>query len=163
MARWRAEVFVNSKVGQIPVEVDAGSFEGARQLIQHIYSPQAIYNLSQIGETRYNGDSSSDGGGSAAGLGAMITVGFLLWLFAQYTPFVLMFLGGILGGKTTQLLIGKNIDEICDDDDWKSALSILLVGLIVGGTGFYFGDRIHKEHFAEQPKPAQIRNHDKTN
>lgn len=163
MARWRAKVFVNSMVGEIPVEVDASSYNGAKQLITQIYNPQTIYNLNRIGESGSSNSSSDDGESSAAGAGALIVLFFLLWLFAQFTPFILMSIGGVLGGKAVQLCIGKSIDEICDAHDSRAASSIVIAALVLGGIGFYCGDKIKKDYFTEQPKPSQIKNYDKSN
>ena len=57
MPRWRASVFVNSQVGSISTEVDAATFEGARQQIYAKHGNiQAISDLRQL--TNLTSDSS---------------------------------------------------------------------------------------------------------
>ena len=74
MARWTAKVFVDSTVGEITANVEAGTFEGAEQQIRRIYGPVTqIVNLRQV-----NG---GGGGGSSSGgsgcLGLLVVVGII--------------------------------------------------------------------------------------
>ena len=64
MARWTAEVFVNSDVGTIHPTVEASTFHGARDQIERIYGPVTqIVNLRQVNERRGGGGSASEPGG----------------------------------------------------------------------------------------------------
>lgn len=64
MARWTAEVFVNSDVGTIHPVVEAGTHHGAQQQIERIYGPVTqIVNLRQINERSGGSGSSSEPGG----------------------------------------------------------------------------------------------------
>lgn len=86
MARWTAQVFVDSSVGTITAEVEAGTNYGAEQQIKRIYGPvQQIVNLRQV---RQGGSSSSSSGGGGIGLVVLLLVGAAM-------------IGGGKGDKTT--------------------------------------------------------------
>ena len=64
MATWRAEVFVNSRVGRISTEVEAATFSGAKEQIYAKHGDvQQIVNLRQVS----SGGSSSSGVFAVAG------------------------------------------------------------------------------------------------
>jgi Flp pilus assembly protein TadB len=85
MATWRAEVFVNSRVGRINTEVEAATFSGAKEQIYAKHGDvQQIVNLHQV---RRSSSSSSGGGDSSAGallLGALLLLGVIVtyWYYA---------------------------------------------------------------------------------
>ena len=74
MATWKAEVFVNSRVGRISTEVEAASFSGAKEQIYAKHGDvQQIVNLRQV-----NSYSSASSGGNDSSGGAMLVIGVLL-------------------------------------------------------------------------------------
>jgi hypothetical protein len=83
MATWKAEVFVNSRVGRINTEVEAASFSGAKEQIYAKHGDvQQIANLRQV-----NSFSSSDGQNSSGGailVGAVLLLGVIVtyWYYA---------------------------------------------------------------------------------
>ena len=81
MATWRAEVFVNSNVGRINTEVEAATFQGARDQIYAKHgNVQQIVNLRQVSSS----GSSSSFDGDVSGyliLGALL---FGIWLIVEY-------------------------------------------------------------------------------
>lgn len=81
MATWRAEVFVNSRVGKINTEVEAATFQGAKEQIYAKHGDvQQIVNLRQVSSGGSSYASESDIGGYLI-LGA-IAVG--IWLIVEY-------------------------------------------------------------------------------
>jgi hypothetical protein len=74
MATWKAEVFVNSRVGRISTEVEAASFSGAKEQIYAKHGDvQQIVNLRQV-----NSYSSASSGGNDSSGCAMLVIGVLL-------------------------------------------------------------------------------------
>ena len=64
MATWKAEVFVNSRVGRISTEVEAASFSGAKEQIYAKHGDvQQIVNLCQVNSY----SSASSGGNDSSG------------------------------------------------------------------------------------------------
>ena len=83
MATWTAEVFVNSKVGRISTEVEAATFQGAKEQIYAKHGDvQQIVNLRQVsswGNSSSSSDSTDVGGYLI--LGAIL---FGIWLLVEY-------------------------------------------------------------------------------
>ena len=93
MATWRAEVFVNSRVGRINTEVEAATFQGAKEQIYAKHGDvQQIVNLRQVSSGGSSFTSSGDTGGYLI-LGAII---FGIWVVVEYwwivTPIVVIVL-----------------------------------------------------------------------
>ena len=92
MATWRAEVFVNSRVGRINTEVEAATFSGAKEQIYAKHGDvQQIVNLRQV----------SSGGSSGSSFDLDGTVWLIailvgLWLIVEYWWIIVPV--GILGG-----------------------------------------------------------------
>jgi hypothetical protein len=83
MATWTAEVFVNSRVGRIKTEVEAATFQGAKEQIYAKHGDvQQIVNLREVSSWG-NSSSSSDSGdvGGYLILGAIL---FGIWLIVEY-------------------------------------------------------------------------------
>jgi hypothetical protein len=143
MATWKVTAFINSSVGTQSYEIDSSTPYGARDLVQKIYNPEQIYKVEEVSTSSYYDSSSSDGG-----LGAV--VGFLLciWLFFWATPFVMMFLFGILGTKTSEFLVGDKLEpaltKSLKTDKNGAVIFILIIMMLSGGFGFYAGDKIQK-------------------
>jgi hypothetical protein len=65
MPRWKATIFVNSQVGEISAEVEAATFDGARQQIYTRHgNVESIRNLVQI-SNNFDYDQSGESGFNA--------------------------------------------------------------------------------------------------
>jgi len=157
MATWRAEVFVNSRVGKINTEVEAATFSGAKEQIYAKHGDvQQIVNLRQVssGGSSFSGGSSVDGGGAIALIG-LVAAG---WAFVSFTPWILMGLGGALGTWIGEKVTGQSVEDYTnrDDDSGHSQAAIVLaLALILGGVGFVKGNEI-KKGFDAPDSPAQV-------
>ncbi len=81
MATWKAEVFVNSRVGRINTEVEAATFSGAKEQIYAKHGDvQQILNLRQVNSYR----SSSSGDGDSSGGALLLIALFLLGVIVTY-------------------------------------------------------------------------------
>jgi hypothetical protein len=81
MTTWKAEVFVNSRVGRINTEVEAASFSGAKEQIYAKHGDvQQIVNLRQVSSGGSSFTSDGDVGGYLI-LGAIL---FGIWLLVEY-------------------------------------------------------------------------------
>ena len=81
MSTWKAEVFVNSSVGRINTEVEAATFQGAKQQIYAKHGDvQQIVNLRQVNSR----GSSSFGSGDSGGLLCLTAIGIVLYLLVTY-------------------------------------------------------------------------------
>jgi hypothetical protein len=156
MATWRAEVFVNSRVGRINTEVEAATFQGAKEQIYAKHGDvQQIVNLRQVSNSNSSASSGSfDGGGTIALIG-LIAAG---WAFVSFTPWILMGIGGAFGTWIGQLTTGQTLEEYSDNDSdtgHTKALITLALALILGGVGFIKGVDI-KRGFDTPDTPTQI-------
>ena len=81
MTTWKAEVFVNSRVGRINTEVEAATFQGAKEQIYAKHGDvQQIVNLRQVSSGGSSFTSDGDFGGYLI-LGAIL---FGIWLLVEY-------------------------------------------------------------------------------
>jgi MYXO-CTERM domain-containing protein len=81
VATWKAEVFVNSRVGRINTEVEAATFSGAKEQIYAKHGDvQQILNLRQVNSYR----SSSSGDGDSSGGALLLIALFLLGVIVTY-------------------------------------------------------------------------------
>ena len=81
MATWKAEVFVNSRVGRINTEVEAATFQGAKEQIYAKHGDvQQIVNLRQVS----SGGSSFTSGGDVGGYLILGAILFGIWLLVEY-------------------------------------------------------------------------------
>ena len=157
MATWRAEVFVNSRVGRINTEVEAATFSGAKEQIYAKHGDvQQIVNLRQVssGGSSSGSGSSLDFGGTVALIG-LVAAG---WAFVSFTPWILMGLGGATGTWIGQKVTGQSLEEYNERDDGsgnKRAAVVVALALILGGIGFVKGDEL-KKSFDAPDAPAQI-------
>jgi hypothetical protein len=93
MATWRADVFVNSRVGRISTEVEAATFAGAKEQIYAKHGDvQQIVNLRQVS----SGGSSSGSSLDVDGTVWLIAILVGLWLIVEYWWIIVPV--GILGG-----------------------------------------------------------------
>ena len=99
MATWRAEVFVNSRVGRINTEVEAASFSGAKEQIYAKHgNVQQIVNLREVRGGSSGGSSSVSIGDIGGSVG---TIAFLILLFAiiEYWKYF------VIGGAVLLILV----------------------------------------------------------
>jgi hypothetical protein len=81
MATWKAEVFVNSRVGRINTEVEAATFQGAKEQIYAKHGDvQQIVNLRQVSSGGSSFTSDGDVGGSFALIAALVAI----WVTVEY-------------------------------------------------------------------------------
>jgi hypothetical protein len=84
MATWRAEVFVNSRVGRINTEVEAATFQGAKEQIYAKHGDvQQIVNLREVNSWS-GGSSSSSDSGDVGGYLILGVILFGIWLLIEY-------------------------------------------------------------------------------
>lgn len=155
MALWTADVYCGPQIGHVTAEVEAATHSGARQQIHAKYSNvQTITNLREV-----RGNSSSSGSGGDVG-GSMAAVGLIagIWILIQFTPWILMALGGAVATWIGEKMTGQSIEEYTERDDdlghGKAAI-VLALALLCGGFGFYQGTELKKQWDAPNP-PAQI-------
>ena len=159
MATWTAEVFVNSRVGRINTEVEAATFQGAKEQIYAKHGDvQQIANLHQVSRnsSSSSGDSSSGSVGGTVALIGLIAVG---WAFMSFTPWILMGLGGAFGTWVGEQVTGQSIEEYNEREDdlgHSKAAIVLALALVLGGIGFVKGDQI-KKGFDAPDAPAQVK------
>ena len=81
MATWKAEVFVNSRVGRINTEVEAATFSGAKEQIYAKHGDvQQIVNLRQVSSGGSSLGSSLDLDGSVTLIAVLVGI----WLLVEY-------------------------------------------------------------------------------
>ena len=79
MATWKADVFVNSRVGRITTEVEAATFSGAKEQIYARHGDvQQITNLRQVSSGNSSSSSSGDSEGTIWLIGALVVLYFLV-------------------------------------------------------------------------------------
>ncbi len=156
MATWKADVFVNSQVGRISTEVEAATFQGARQQIYAKHGDvQQIVNLRQVSNSFSSESSESSGSGGTVAIIGLLAAG---WALVSFTPWILMAIGGATGTWIGQLVTGQTIEEYTDRDDDRGhtkALITVALALILGGIGFVKGSEI-KNEFDAPNTPSQI-------
>lgn len=96
MSTWKADVFVNSRVGRITTTVEAATFSGAEEQIYAKHGDvQQICNLREVSS---GGGSSLSGMGDAGGTLLLCAVLFMIWLAVEYWWIVVPLLAiGALG------------------------------------------------------------------
>jgi hypothetical protein len=158
MATWKADVFVNSNVGRINTEVEAATFEGARQQIYAKHGDvQQIVNLRQVSNRSSNSSGVDFSGASSVGLIGLIVAA---WAFVSFTPWILMGLGGAAGLWVGEKVTGQSVEEYTsrsDDKGHGKAAIVLALTLLAGGFGFVKGDEIKKGFDAPDKPPTQVK------
>ena len=158
MATWKADVFVNSNVGRISTEVQASTFQGAKEQIYAKHGDvQQIVNLRQVSRnsSSSSGDSSS---GSVGGTVALIGLIGAVWLAMSFTPWILMGLGGAAGTWIGEKVTRQSLEEYNergDDSGHSKAAIVLALALVLGGLGFVKGTEFQKE-WNTPDTPAQV-------
>ena len=88
MATWRAEVFVNSRVGRINTEVEAATHQGAKEQIYAKHgNVQQIANLHEVRGNKSNNSLDFDAEGSLAFIALLV----VLFLIVEYWKWILGF------------------------------------------------------------------------
>lgn len=159
MATWKADVFVNSRVGRITTEVEAATFSGAKEQIYAKHGDvQQITNLHQVRKS--SGSSSGSSEIDGAGVIGLVGLAAAAWAFVSFTPWILMLLGGAaatwIGEKVTDQSI-EEYGESNDDSGHGKAAIVVALALIAGGFGFVKGDEIKKGFDAPSDTPAQVK------
>ena len=154
MATWRADVFVNSRVGRIQTEVESSTYSGAKeQILAKHGDVSQIANLHQVSSMGRSSSSSTNSGGTIALIG-LIAAG---WAFFTFTPWILMGIGGTFGTWMGEKLTGQSVEEYSHSGgSHKKAAILLAFALILGGIGFVKGDEIKKGFDSSTDTPSQI-------
>ena len=96
MATWKADLFVNSKVGRITTEVEAATFSGAKEQIYAKHgNVQQITNLRQVNSNSGGASFNSD---DVDGKMWLVGIGIVLYLLVTYWYIAvpLIIIGGVL-------------------------------------------------------------------
>lgn len=145
MATWQAQIKTTPTGSYHTVTVEAGASYVAKQEIEHLYRPITIMNLRQVSsdnETQFSPEASWIGIGLVGSL----------FLFAMFTPWIAMGIGGAIGTFMGQLITGQSLEEYAErDDDYgnKRAAFVVALALICGGIGFTQGHKLHQEFNSE--------------
>lgn len=156
MATWEGQAWLGSASGRQTVRVQSNTFHGAKEQIQQIYGTDDVHNLREV---RGGGDGVSFGG-STDGYGVWICILGAFILFAMFTPWVMMTLFGGAGWWVGEKITGMKAEEYIerkDDTGHKQAALILALSLILGGVGFYQGDKIQKD-YSTDTKVEEVKN-----
>ena len=146
MATWQAEIKTTSTGSYYTVTVDAGASYVAKQEIEHLYRPISIRNLRQVSSS----SSESQFSPEASWIGIALIGSF--FLFAMFTPWILMGIGGAIGTKFGEIATGQSLEEYTERDDdhgHKRAAFVVALALLFGGIGFTQGHKLHQEFNSE--------------
>ena len=149
MARYKADVWLGSNSGMQTVEVNSSSYTGVIEQFCSIYnvSSTQIRNVCEVSSNRSQGLASDDSWGAYGGL-ILIGLGFFVWLFISYTPYLLMGTFGWGSAWSLTKLSGKTTEELLEKKNQKLYQSIFIASLFFGGLGMVLGDKIH-QHYSE--------------
>lgn len=150
MATYQAKIKTTPTGSYYNVTVEAGASYVAKQEIERLYRPITILNLRQV--------SSSSSESQFAPEASWIGIGLvgLFFLFAMFTPWVLMVIGGAIGTKFSEIVTQQSLQDYAErDDDYghKRAAFVIALALICGGIGFTQGHQLQQE---SQPHAYQI-------
>lgn len=152
MTTWKADVFVNSQVGKISTEVEAATFSGAKEQIYAKHGDvQQIYNLRQVSSESSGFSSSSGSGTGSIALVGLVAAG---WAFITFTPWILMFGGGITSTWIIQKLLRTDLESASDSGNNGAVALILGTAILFGGVGFVQGESIRKSFETPQEVPT---------
>lgn len=155
MTTWKADVFVNSQVGKISTEVEAATFSGAKEQIYAKHGDvQQIYNLRQSSSESSGFSSSSGSGTGSIALVGLIAAG---WAFVTFTPWILMFGGGIASTWIIQKLLRTDLESASDSGDNRAVALILGAAILFGGVGFVQGESIRKSFETQEAPSTQVK------
>lgn len=145
MATFQAEIKTTPTGSYHVVTVEAGASYVAKQEIEHLYRPITIKNLRQV---------SSSNQPSYSPEASWIGIGLIgsLFLFAMFTPWVLMTIGGAIGTFFGEIVTQQSLQDYTErEDDFghKRAAFVIALALICGGIGFTQGNKLHQEFNSE--------------
>ena len=150
MATYQAKIKTTPTGSYYNVTVEAGASYVAKQEIERLYRPITILNLRQVSSSSSEFQFSPEASWIGIGL-----VG-LFFLFAMFTPWVLMVIGGAIGTKFSEIVTQQSLQDYAErDDDYghKRAAFVIALALICGGIGFTQGHQLQQE---SQPHAYQI-------
>lgn len=144
MSRYQADVILGSNSGIQTVEINSSSIPGVSEQICKIYhvTPDKIRNIREVRNSNETGD---DSGGTLA----TISIGGVFLLFVFFTPYFLMLLFGVGGAYLTTKLASKTPRQLIEQENTNIYVLVLLVALVMGGTGLVIGDKIQNEYLNE--------------
>jgi hypothetical protein len=158
---WLADVRFDTTIGLQTVSVPADGIEGARQMIMRTYhvNRNQIFNVRQE-KVNHNSPQqfSPSSGNPIAGFGAASFI-VVAVLFAMFTPWVLMVLGGMIGTKAGELFSGfraSELDNPDDDQQLAAFYKIVLPALALGASGFIAGQAIQTKYFSDTPQQQPV-------
>jgi len=145
MATYQAKIKTTPTGSYYTVTVEAGASYVAKQEIERLYRPISILNLQQVSS---GNDTQFSPEASWIGIGAIGA----LFLFAMFTPLILMGIGGAIGTKFGEIATGQSLEEYTERDDdhgHKRAAFVVALALLFGGIGFTQGHKLHQEFNSE--------------
>jgi len=153
MATYQAKIKTTPTGSYYTVTVEAGASYVAKQEIERLYRPISILNLRQVSSS----SSESQFSPEASWIGISL-IGFFL-LFAMFTPWILMAIGGAIGTKFGEIATQQSLEEYTernDDHGHKRAAFVIALALIFGGIGFTQGQSLQQE-FNQESQPQQVK------
>ena len=152
MATFQADIKTTPTGSVYTVTVEAGASYVAKQEIERLYRPIFIQNLRQV---------SSSNSPSYSPEASWIGIGLVgsLFLFAMFTPWVLMTIGGAIGTFFGEIVTQQSLEEYTqreDDHGHKRAAFVVALALIFGGIGFTQGQSLHHE-FNKESEIQQVK------
>ena len=141
MATWTAKCWLGSKSGYQDLQVQSNTVQGAKEQFENIYGTTQILNIRQV-RSGSGGSSSPEESIGVGGVIVLTIIAFTIWLFVEYTPFVVMGVLGLVG-----VWIGKKFESM-------SLAFILAIAL--GAVGFYLGTDWSVETDGINTSPQQI-------
>ena len=138
MARYQAECYFGTRVGNQKMEVNAATPTGAVEMLKNVYGAKTVANVHEV---RTNNNNSSSGSAPFSNAGSLAIVALVAAAF--FAPWVLMTVGGIAGTWIAQKICGSTIEEAMDNEDIKRFWIIFLIATISGGVGFVKGTELH--------------------
>jgi len=143
MATWTAKCWMGSDSGYQDYQVKASTFQGAKRQLQEIYGAEQIVDLQEVRNNNNGVDFSS-----TDGYGIWVVILGALILFAIFTPWILMGIGGAAGCWIGEKVTGMKVvdySESSEDSGHGKAAIILALSILAGGFGFVQGDNLQKE------------------
>ena len=132
---------LGSKSGYQDLQVQSNTVGGAKEQFENIYGATQVLNIRQVRSGSGDSSSSEDSIG-VGGVIVLTVIAFAIWLFVEYTPFVVMGVLGLVG-----VWIGKKFESM--------RLAVILA-IALGAVGFYLGTDWSVEIDSVNSPPQQI-------
>lgn len=157
MPLWTAKCWLGSKSGYNDIEVNAATYNGAREQLTNIYGAEQIINLRKVSEKSGGSDSSFSSAG-VWGIGALITLALIVMLL----PWFMMAIFGAGGTWIGEKLTEQTVAEYCEQENstkeqTKKALITLCLALLCGGFGFIQGNSWTKYSGTQSSQVEEVR------